>query len=144
MKRLFKEHKEAFIFTKQSLTNRLIHYINDYAKTKPVQELSIIIFAKFVTGQIAIKVNNEEQHNVLMDMLRQVNEDFNKVNDNYDVFYNYYVCSGNYDFSLLDRYKTLRDVYTNNLITKYIDFDNPEELIDSGEKMDKDNEDFER
>lgn len=133
LKRLFKEHKEVFIFTKQSLTNRLIHYTNDYAKTKPVPELSAIIFGKFLTGQIAIKVNNEKQHNVLINMLKQVNENFVSTNRDYDTLYSYYTYRN--DYVLLGQCKTLRDVCNLNFITKYVDFDNPDVIMPSGEKI---------
>lgn len=69
----------------------------------------------------------------MINMLKQVNKNFDNINRDYYTLYSCYTYRN--DYGLLAQCKTLRGVGNLNFITKYIDFDNPDEIMSSGEKI---------
>ena len=58
--------------------------------------ITLIEFGKFLTGQIAFYVKNEDEHNMLLNLIKQVNGIFINIDINtYDKYLPYYAISNN-------------------------------------------------
>ncbi len=58
--------------------------------------ITLIEFGKFLTGQIAFYVKNEDEHNMLLNLIKQVNGIFINIDTNtYDKYLPYYAISNN-------------------------------------------------
>ena len=58
--------------------------------------ITLIEFGKFLTGQIAFYVKNEDEHNMLLNLIEQVNGIFINIDANaYDMCRPYYAISNN-------------------------------------------------
>ena len=58
--------------------------------------ITLIEFGKFLTGQIAFYVKNEDEHNMLLNLIKQVNGIFINIDANaYDMCRPYYAISNN-------------------------------------------------
>lgn len=78
--------------------------------------ISLIEFGKFLTGQIAFYVKNEDEHNMLLNLIKQVNGIFINIDANaYDKYLPYYAISNNeYDgygtFTALNMETTTKEI----------------------------------